>query len=200
MTGIETFPLAWPVGWPRSSGAPAQAHFGRKGQGETLYAARARLQDELRMLGAAAVVISTNLPTRNDGLLYSNAREPADHGVAVYFLIKAEPRVLACDRWNRVSDNMVALAKHVEAIRGQLRWGVGSIEQAFGGYKALPAVGARVDWHVVLGVPPAASWEEIQRRRRELLEQHHPDRGGDPARAAAVNEAFSEARAARGLR
>lgn len=199
MNAQEAFPLAWPVGWPRAR-RTERARFGVKGKGETLYVARMRLQDELRRLGATGLVISSNIPVRKDGLPYSNVREPDDHGVAVYFQIKGEPRVLACDKWDRASDNLVAISLHVEAIRGQLRWGVGSVEKAFDGYKALPAVGARADWHVVLGVAPSASWEEIQRRRRELLEQHHPDRGGDPERAAAVNEAFGEARAARGVR
>ena len=198
MNAGEAFPLSWPVGWPRSNHA-RRAKFGRKGQGETLYVARQRLQDELRQLHATAVVISSNIPLRQDGLPYSNVREPADHGVAVYFQIKGEPRVLATDKWDRVSDNMIAISLHVEAMRGQLRWGVGSIEQAFGGYKALPAVGARPDWHVVLGVAPGASWETITERRRQLLEQHHPDRaGGDAGRAAEINGAFQEARVARG--
>jgi hypothetical protein len=196
MNANEAFPLSWPVGWPRAKKL-ARARFGLKGQGTTLYVARARLQDELRRLGAAAVAISSNVPVRQDGLPYSKAAEPADHGVAVYFQIAGEPRVLACDKWDRVADNLVALSLHVESIRGQLRWGVGSIEQAFGGYKALPAVPT---WSEVLGVAPNAEWGQIERKRRELLERHHPDRGGDSSKAAEVNQAFSEARAARGPR
>jgi DnaJ-domain-containing protein 1 len=192
MNANEAFPLSWPVGWPRTR-HPTRARFGAKGRGETLYVARSRLQEELRRLGATGMVISSNIPIRNDGLPYSNVREPADHGVAVYFQIKGEPRVLAVDKWDRASDNLVAIALHVEAIRGQLRWGVGSVEQAFGGYKALPAVGAPTDWRLVLGVTNGASWDDVRRRRRELLEQHHPDRGGDAGRAAAINEAFSQA-------
>jgi hypothetical protein len=199
MNADNRFPLAWPVGWPRSRG-PQRARFGARGRGATVNDGVDLLWNELRRLGARDVVISTDVILRSDGWPSGSASEPADHGAAVYFTIKGQPRALACDKWDRVADNLQALGKHVEAIRGQLRWGVGSVEQAFGGYKALPAVGARVDWHVVLGVAPSASWEEIQRRRRELLEQHHPDRGGDPERAAAVNEAFGEARAARGMR
>lgn len=195
---LEPWPLTWPIGWTRRRHA-ARAKFGRKGMGESRSVANDRLRDELRQLGAERVLVSSNIPCRRDGSADFSSCEPDDHGVAVYFQIKGEPRVLACDKWDRVSDNMVAISKHVEAIRGQLRWGVGSVEQAFGGYKALPAVGARADWHVVLGVAPGASWETITERRRQLLEQHHPDRvGGDAGRAAEVNEAFQEARAARG--
>lgn len=137
----EAFPLSWPIGWPRAR-SPSHARFGTKGQGVTLYVARAQVQRELRMLGATDIVMSSNVPIRLDGLPYSKVREPDDHGVAVYFRIKGEPRVLAVDKWSRVSDNMIAIARHVEAIRGQVRWGCGSIEKAFGGYRALPEMPA----------------------------------------------------------
>lgn len=151
---------------------------------------------EMGRLGATNVVISTNVPTRQDGLPYSNATEPRDHGVAVYFRLRRESRVLACDKWDRVADNLVALAKHVEAVRGQVRWGVGSLEQAFGGYKALPEVGARREWWEVLGVDEGAHWQTVENRREELLFKHHPDRGGSQAIAAEVNAAFAAARVA----
>jgi hypothetical protein len=185
----ESYPLSWPTGWPRTR-RPGGSRFGN---GWTLYKARQSLQHELRLLNASSVVLSTNIALRLDGLPYSNSKEPSDHGVAVYFRIKGEPRVLACDKWDRVVDNMVALAKHVEAIRGQLRWGVGSIEQAFGGYKALPEVGARKPWWDVLGVNQQAPWDAIVRKRIALMEIHHPDKGGLPGRAQEINEAFTEA-------
>jgi hypothetical protein len=160
----------------------------------TLYVGRERLLDEMKRLGATAVMLSTNVPTRQDGLPYSKAREPDDHGVAVYFRIKGEPRVLACDKWDRVADNMAALAAHVDAVRGQLRWGVGTIEQAFGGYKALPAMGASKQWWEILGVKEDASWPTIEAKREALLHVHHPDRGGNGNVAAEINAAFDQAR------
>jgi hypothetical protein len=208
MNGNEAYPLAWPAGWPRiPAGTARRAQFNVKVKDParsyatktavTLYVGRERLLDELRRLGATDVVLSSNIPTRLDGLPYSKAREPDDHAVAVYFRIKSQPRVLACDKWDRVADNMAALAAHVEAIRGQLRWGVGSLEQAFGGYKALPAMGASKPWHVVLGVKPDAPMETIEARRLALLRQHHPDVGGNSNQAAEVNAAFDDARRAR---
>lgn len=202
--GIEAYPLSWPAGWPRTpAGKISRAKFGvsvtkagsvtgstwrEKGR-VTNYVGRERLLDELRRLGATDVVLSTNIPTRQDGLPYSNAREPADHGVAVYFRIKGEPRVLACDRWDRVADNMAALAAHVDAMRGQLRWGVGSLEQAFGGYRALTAVGAQRPWYAVLGVSQNAPHEAVEDRIRALQRQHHPDRGGNHDQMAEINAA-----------
>lgn len=163
----------------------------------TLYKARSSLQHELRLLGATGVVLSSNIPLRLDGLPYSNVTEPRDHGVAVYFRVKGEPRVLACDRWDKVAHNFVALARHVEAIRGQLRWGVGSLEQAFVGYKALPAMGATRPWWEILGVSEGASLGQIDDARRELLRKHHPDVGGNANQAAEINAAHADGRRAR---
>lgn len=201
----ESFPLAWPPSWPRTPPSKiSRARFGVsvrsdensyciKGQ-VTLYVGRERLLDELRKLGATQVVLSTNIPVRLDGLPYSKAREPDDHGVAVYFRIKGEPRVLACDKWNRVADNLAALAAHIDAVRGQLRWGVGTIEQAFGGYRALPAMGATKPWWEILGVKQDAPWPTIEARREALLHIHHPDRGGNGNQAAEINAAFDVAK------
>lgn len=189
----EAFPLSWPAGWPRARRSQ-RSRFGQN----SLYKSRAFLQHELRLLGATSVVLSTNIPLRLDGLPYSGSKEPADHGVAVYFRLKGEPRVLACDKWDRVADNMTALAKHIEAVRGQVRWGVGSLEQAFGGYKALPEMGARKQWWEVLALKPDAGIDEVERKRQELLMRHHPDRGGSHALAAEINAAVDEARRAQG--
>ena len=82
---------------------------------------------------------------------------------------------------------MAAIAAHVECIRGIDRYGVGSIEQAFAGYDALPAPGAAKPWWQVLGFKP----DEIDRRSptaraaievrfRELAKQYPPDTGDSP--------------------
>jgi hypothetical protein len=185
----EAYPLQWPVGWPRVRYA-SRSKFGRR----TMYVAREFLEHELRLLGARGIVLSTNVPLRQDGLPYSNAAEPRDHGAAVYFRIKDQPRVLACDKWDRVADNVMAIVKHVEAIRGQVRWGVGSVEQALGGYKALPEMGAPKQWWEVLGLPRHSGEAAVEARRLELLQEHHPDRGGSSVRAAEINAAYDEAR------
>jgi hypothetical protein len=186
----ESYPLAWPAGWPRTK-SPQSSRFDRH---ITLYKARSGLEQELRLLHATSIVLSTNIPVRLDGLPYSKAREPADHGVAVYFRIKNEPRVLAGDKWDTVAHNMVALRKHVSAMRGQLRWGIGSVEQAFGGYRALPAMPEARTWWQVLGVREMAPWEVIEQARLKLLATHHPDVGGTDAVAAEINWAFDEAK------
>jgi hypothetical protein len=186
------YPLEWPIGWARAR-TRYPAKFGRGGAGALLVRAREDLLHELELLDAEQVQISTNLQVNARGD-WRNALEPTDQGAAVYFLLANHARALACDKWLRVADNLHALALHVGAIRGQLRWGVGSVDQAFGGYKALPAMGARKLWYEVLAIPHTASKAEIEKKRLELLGKLHPDRpGGDAEAAADVNAAYREA-------
>mgnify|MGYP000712282402 CR=1 FL=1 len=145
MTTHETatrYPLTWPAGWKRTPTAQrARARF-RSGRTElSIYEATQRLQGELERLerGIGGVVLSTNVETRLDGMPRSDRRAPADPGAAVYFRLKGQPRCLACDKWDRVADNIAAIAAHIEAIRAVDRYGVGTLDQAFAGYAALPA-------------------------------------------------------------
>jgi hypothetical protein len=119
--------------------------------------------------------------------------------VAIYFRLKGEPRVLACDKWNRVAHNLYAISKHIDAIRGQVRWGVGSLEQAFGGYRALPAMEAPKQWWEVLGVKPHASAAEVEAARLAGLSRCHPDKGGRTGDAVEINLAWDAFRRERGL-
>lgn len=198
-TPESAFPLSWPPGWPRKPNpVRPRARFG-SGSGVSLGVGVHRVTSELRMLGATDVIISTNVRPRLDGLPSGDAANPVDPGAAVYFRVKGQPRVLACDKWDRLADNLAALAKHVEAIRGQVRWGVGSIEQAFGGYLALSAMGASKPWWEVLAIDPSAQWHQIEAKREALLHRHHPDKGGNANRAAEINAAFDEARRERAV-
>jgi hypothetical protein len=47
------------------------------------------------------------------------------------------------------------------------------------------------DPYAVLGVDAAAPHDDIRRAWVRAARQHHPDRGGDPARMQAVNEAWA---------
>lgn len=193
-TTESAYPLSWPPGWPRKPNpVRPRARFGNGG-GVSLGIGVQRVTSELRRLGATDVIISTNVRPRLDGLPSGDAANPSDPGAAVYFRVKGQPRALACDKWDRLADNLAALAKHVEAIRGQVRWGVGSIEQAFGGYLALAAVGAPRPWWEILDIDPAAPWPKIEAKREALLHRHHPDKGGNANHAAEINAAFDQAR------
>lgn len=101
--------------------------------------------------------------------------------------------MMACGKWNRAQDNIWAIAKHVEALRGQERWGVGSIEQAFRGYTALPEKSGGVSWWEVLGVAMNASEEQVQAAYRSKAKLLHPDVNRDPDAATKMiqlNEAY----------
>lgn len=195
------YPLSWPDGWLRTpSYSRKRAAFGKRvsrTMGSGVFASKealdigdglGRLTGELRRLGATEIIISSNLQTREDGLPYAKqGKMLADPGVAVYFKLKGAPRVLACDRWASAAENMAAIAAHIEAIRAQDRYGVGTLEQAFAGYAALPA--SAVDWAIVLGVSKSASRADIIAAHRRLSIENHPDRGGRHEDMARINEA-----------
>ena len=97
----------------------------------------------------------------------------------MYFKLESVPEglVLACDRWLRVEDNIAAVAAHIGALRGIDRWGVGSVAQAFAGYKRLTAT----PWWEVLGIDRQASAVAVKRAYKELAKLHHLDREtGEP--------------------
>lgn len=141
------------------------------------------------------MILSTNVELRLDGQPRSDRGNPSDPGVALYFKLKGRDTALACDRWVRVADNITALAKHIEAIRGMERWGVGTVEQVFTGYQALPSP---EQWWDVLGVDSDAAADLIERRYRLLAQTAHPDRGGTDAAMARLNAARDAGRKANG--
>lgn len=178
----EAYPLTWPLGRPRTRW-PEHSNFD-----VTLGRAIQDVRDEVSRLGGRNLIISSNMPTRRDGLPYANASQPADRGVAVYFKYKEKPMCFACDRWHRVEDNMRAISKTIDALRGISRWGTGDmIQQAFTGFVALPAPTA---WWQTLGLTgPHVSRDEIDSAHRRLIMEHHPDRGGNVEKAAEINRA-----------
>lgn len=176
------YPLCWPDGWPRSTDKHESA-FGRgTAQGRHSMAKAVEfLQHELRLLVTDKEILSTNIKPNLSGVPVSGAAQPKDVGAAVYFELNGTPVSLACDKWNRVECNVWAIAKHIESLRGQERWGVGSIQRAFRGYMALPGVGESEasTWWRTLGVPINSTPEVVRQAYRILVKKHHPDKGGD---------------------
>lgn len=189
---VTACPLTWPQGWGRWRAASrAYSAFGPHSIAECTD----KIISEVRLMPGTRCVISSNLRIRLDGLPYSNQRQPDDSGAAVYFRYNDKPIVFACDRWRKVEENLWAIAKHLEALRGQERWGVGNLEQAFTGYVALPAP---EQWWQVLGVSPDASSDQIRAAYRELARQAHPDAGGDHDRFVRIQAAYERAEKAKG--
>lgn len=220
MSDVTRYPLSWPSGWRRTPAASRKrarfVHRERQtrsfGTGQTydytnnrrltIAEAVGRLRDELRRLGVLLeqLVVSTDVPTRNDGLPYSRAGEPTDPGAAVYFVLNGRDRCLACDTWDRVADNLAAIAGHIDAIRRIDRYGVGTLDQAFAGYVGLPAKGET--WRATLGFPPDATptGPEIDRAFRDRARDAHPDRaGGSHDAMSALTAARLEGREELGL-
>ena len=181
----QAYPLYWPEGWKRTK-YQKKSPFRVTGFGKV----RDFLISEVRRMGGTSVVLSSNIPLRNDGLPYANASNPSDSGVAIYFLYQKKKMSFACDSYRMVADNAYAIAKTIEALRGIERWGASDMmERAFSGFKALASATER-EWWDVLQVNRSCSRDVIESNFRSLLRTRHPDAGGS-------HEAMTELYAAR---
>lgn len=211
MSDATRYPLSWPLGWPRKraerrarakftkgerrhSSQPGSTHSWVDKKSLTVPQGLGRLQLELERLGAREVIISTNVELNSYGDPRGGRRDPDDPGVAVYFKLNKKDRVLACDSWDRTADNLAAVAAHIDAIRRIDRYGVGTLDQAFAGYDALPPPGAdnRPPWRKVLGIAEDenSSADAINAAYRDLARKFHPDvPGGSHEAMAQLNEA-----------
>ena len=179
-TTVTASPLSWPAGWKRAERRQRARFADTNSFRETqeilneLYLMRVRNAD---------VIVSTNTRLRQDGIPYANQGAPADPGAAVWFTVDGEERVLACDRWDRVEHNLRAIARHIAALRGQARWGVGSMAQAFAGFVALPEAAGGTPWWIYFGLEPLETTEaEIEKAYKDSAKIDHPDMGGTDAR------------------
>jgi hypothetical protein len=205
---IDAYPLNWPPGWRRSTQRTRAKFIGKAGRmtkdpysGQPSWDARKpltieqavqRVRTELRRFGYTehSVVISSNLKLRKDGYPLSGQAQPQDPGASVYWKVtrtmgKSETRCMAIDRYDRVQDNLAAIAATLEAMRAIERHGGATIlDRAFTGFTALPAP---EQWFQVLGVKHDASREEIRAAHRAKALEHHPDRGGDSDYMSRIN-------------
>lgn len=202
---IEAYPLHWPTNKARTPATKRQrAHFGTQTKGEyynsrkqiSVYEATSRILAELNKytrvgqtirVPKTSIIISTNIPVRKDGLPYSNFREPDDPGAAVYFTLDKRPYCLPCDKWDRVADNLAAIAAHIAANRGIERWGVGESIDVYRGFTALPETieSAKNYWEILGFNGQPKTFDEVKAHYRQLLKERHPDTGGS-------EEAFHE--------
>lgn len=205
---INAHPLSWPVGWKRTeAGLRTRSNFKRASRkvGDSWVNQRqisviegiTRVSDELRRMGVVRDdwVISTNLKLRLDGLPRSDQAEPADPGVAVYWEDATGGRkVMAIDQYDRVADNLAAIAATLEAMRSIERHGGAAIlERAFTGFVALPPPSERRrPWWEVLGFVDGrgVTRDEVRTAYKRLAGQLHPDRpGGSHEKMAELNSA-----------
>lgn len=208
------FPLCWPAGWRRTSAELRErASFNKKipqyrqvrdaatgfvrserscdRKSElSMSDATTRVLTELERMGIERedTVISTNIELRLDGLPRSNRRAPDDPGVAVYWRRGKDTRCMAIDRYDRVEDNLAAVAATLDAMRAIERHGGATIlDRAFQGFTALPAPTAW--WQTLKLKGPSVTRVDVESAYRKLAMEHHPDRGGDAAHMADINAA-----------
>jgi len=196
MSGAEAFPLDWPDGWPRTSEwkRESDSKFAQSRE-LTIDRARRSLTDELRRLGATQIVISSNLRLRQDGFpLGQQAKVLKDPGVAVYFMLKNRPMVMARDAYKSAAGNMRSLALAIEAMRQLERHGGSTMmERAFQGFAAIAPPDWKKPWREVFGVKP--DWHgDITALYREKAKNRHPDSGGSDTLMAELNVAYGEAK------
>ena len=173
------YPVAWPAGKPRTPSHGRKEALWRKGGRRLLWDdAVRRLREQVRQVTKPGQpwrvleqTLSTNFELRIDGRPRRDRGAPADPAAAFFFELDGQPHVLACDLWDTVPDNIAAIAAHIKALRGQERWGVSDMKQAFAGHVQLPAP---EQWYSVLGVTPKASSEEIDRAYRAKMKDAHP--------------------------
>lgn len=193
--GITAYPLCWPTGWARAKHRTSSPYK------ITTDAAIEELFGEIRMLGGRDCIVSSNVPIRRDGTMYRGDHSDqriADPGVAVYWTMRgpkgeALPKVLPCDAWHTVRENVRALGMAIGYLRGLKRCGAGEIQdRAFEGFARLPESTGADPW-TILGVPKGVSRQRLNERLRELTRTEHPDNGGNTATFARITAAFHEA-------
>lgn len=151
----EAFPLQWPHGRPRTKDRSDSAF--RVGSTQAFE----ELLKSLDLFGAENIVVSSNIPTRQDGTPYRDGLNQMfdDPGVAVYFMKGKRLICLPCDSYRRPWENCRAISLAVDALRAMERHGAQQIlDQAFEGFIALPPPSAAPgkSWWEVLNVPREA--------------------------------------------
>lgn len=189
------FPLQWPVGRARDQD-PSYSKF----KPGNAYQEGQQVFKQLELMGATDIVISSNMQYRADGLPYTR-QSVSDTGVAVYFNHNGEEQCIPCDSWITLEENLRAIWKTIEAMRGIERWGGKSLmNAAFSGFKALPSAivtppptdRVKRPWWVVLGVERDADVPTIKQAYRRAQSTAHPDAGGSSYDFQEVQAAYDE--------
>ena len=180
----QVFPLQWPAGRPRTaSHRRAYSRFD-----VTPGKAQNEMHAEISKMGGRNVVVSTNLRVRQDGGIYAADanKTPDDPGVAVYFERKGDRVAFCCDQYPRIWENMRAIGKTIEAMRGIERWGSAEmLDRAFTGFTALPS--GAPPWWETLGCSRDAGKHEMNAAYRAKA------RGASEAHLKALNLAKDDA-------
>lgn len=190
----QAYPIQWPKGRPRTRV--------RKKSAFKVKATKAfdEMMLELSRFDAKGVVVSSNIPTRQDGTPYRDGltERLSDPGVAVYFTKGKRLICLPCDTYERAWENCRAIGLAVEAFRSMERHGAHQVlDQAFEGFTALPSPDQVDDpddkvWWMVLGLDGPSD-------RLEVVNKAYKDRCREEGGATAeLNAAVEIGRLASG--
>jgi len=189
-------PLSWPTGWKRATTYRSARFRTGSSFAVTIAEGTRRVNLALDRLGCVGTpIISSNLSLKSNGLPYSNQTEPKDAGVAVYWQTHEGEthKVMAIDQYDRIADNLAAIAATLESMRLIERHGGAQIlNRAFTGFQAL----ADFSWRTVLGVSETDTYQTAQQRFRQLARQLHPDvsgRADTEQEMAQISEAWAAA-------
>lgn len=192
---IEAFPLHWPLGYRRTDSHRRSRSLFKQGM-ET---SQKFLRAEIDRLGAKGLIISTNIPVRKDGGLFTDwmSRKIDDPGVAIFFKLKAQGDAyisMCCDQYLTVWENIYALGKSIEAIRALERYGASEfMDRVFTGFKELPEQSSGKTWWEILEVKKDASPEMIRQAYLTKVKKAHPDAGGSETDFIQIQQAYVQA-------
>lgn len=196
----KQYPLQWPMGRARLQN-PDRSKF----KPGTIVSEAQSVFRQLELMGASNIIISSNMQYKADGMPYYR-QSVSDTGVAVYFKsADGEEQCIPCDQWISLEENLRAIAKTIEAMRGIERWGGRSLmNAAFSGFKQLPPSTIVTpppdrphrDWWVVLGVDWNADAPTVKQAYRHAQSLTHPDAGGSAHDFQEVQAAYEEWKAA----
>lgn len=191
----KQYPLQFPIGRARTQ-YPERSKF----KPGSIFEEARNIFRQLELMGATNIIISSNMQYRQDGLPYTR-QNVHDTGVAVYFKSESgQEQCIPCDSWITLEENMRAIWKTIEAMRGIERWGGKALmNAAFSGFKALPEAivtpppdRPHRDWWVVLGVDRNADAPTVKQAYRRAQSIAHPDAGGSDADFQEVQAAYEE--------
>ncbi len=188
----KPFPLTWPLTFPRT---PPEQRLRSKFRVDASQARNDLIAATRRLAEGRPWVISSNLPTRSDGVPLANQSEPKDPGVAVYWADAQNAwHSIPCDRWRTVRENMRAATSAIEGFRQVQRSGAGQVvDRVFAGLALPEKASGGAPWWETLGVPSNASPAVIKDAYRELCRLRHPDRGGTLDAWNELNRAYAAA-------
>lgn len=205
----NNLPPAYPLRWPDALERTKEAISGKFKQTTehgfkreiTITGAYIRIAEVMRKLGIAEglFVVSTNIELRLDGKPRSNPGKITDHGATVWWMDDGELFFMANDQYDRVADNMSAIAATLEAFRTIARHGgYNTMKRAFQGFTPLPAP-TESKWWQILEVTENASFEAVEQGYKRKRSKAHPDNGGSDKLFNSVESAWQQFKEIRGI-